>query len=152
MRYSLLTATVILADQATKYWVRRAIPSGASRPVIPGLIHLTHVENTGAAFGMLRGHTPLLIAITAIVLILSFLYRKSLRQERPLFRLGYTLGLAGAVGNLVDRLVLGRVTDFIDLRIWPVFNLADISISVGALLLAWGILVEPHNKERPDDE
>ena len=58
LRYTLLAAAVILADQATKYWVRLSVPSGASEPIIPGILHLTHVENTGAAFGLFQGYTP----------------------------------------------------------------------------------------------
>jgi len=148
LRYMLLAAAVILADQATKYWVRLSLPSGASEPVIPGILHLTHVENTGAAFGLFQGYTPLLVAITAALLLAAFFYRERLKQEKPLFHVGCALGLSGAVGNLIDRLLLGRVTDFIDLRVWPVFNVADISITTGAVLLAWAILTGP---KRPDE-
>lgn len=164
LRYMLLAAAVILADQATKYWVRLSVPSGASEPIIPGILHLTHVENTGAAFGLFQGYTPILAAITAALLLAAFFFRERLKQEKPLFHVGCALGLSGAVGNLIDRLLLGRVTDFIDLRFWPVFNVADISITAGALLLAWAILTGPkrpgespppetpaHDGERPAD-
>lgn len=149
MRLIFLAIAIIIADQATKIWIRLALPPGVSRPVIPGVVHFTHVENTGAAFGLLRGYTPLLIAITAIVLFLTFINRSSLARERPVLRLGYTLGIAGAIGNFIDRVLFGRVTDFIDLRVWPVFNLADTAISVGVVLIAWGMLTD---REQPEDE
>lgn len=149
MRHTLLAAAIILADQVTKYWVRLALPTGVSKPVIPGVVYFTHVQNTGAAFGLLRGYTPLLIVITAVVLIVTFLNRSSLVQEKPILRLGYSLGLAGAIGNFIDRLLFGRVTDFIDLRFWPVFNVADTAISIGVLLLFWGIITD---RERSDDQ
>lgn len=140
MRYSILAAAIVLIDQATKHWVRQALPVGGSRPLIPGVVHLTHVQNTGAAFGLLRGYTPLLIAVALLAVGLAFFYRKELAGGRPAFRAGYAMGLAGAIGNLVDRVFLGRVTDFIDLRVWPIFNLADTSIVLGAILVGWGIL------------
>jgi len=154
MWHSVLGAAVLLADQATKHWVRATLPVGASQPVIPGLVHFTHVQNPGAAFGLLRGYTPMLIAAALFALGLALAYRKMLARERPVLRAGYALGVAGAAGNLIDRLFWGHVTDFIDLRVWPVFNVADVSIVVGALLLGWGILsepVEPAEKERPAD-
>jgi signal peptidase II len=142
VRHSFLALAIVLVDQATKYWVRLALPIGVPKPVIPGIVYFTHVENTGAAFGLLRGYTPLLILITAIVLIVTYANRSALAQERPVFRLGYSLGVAGAIGNFIDRLIFGRVTDFIDFRFWPVFNLADTSIFFGALLLCWGIFTD----------
>lgn len=142
MRYMLLVAAIVIADQATKHWVRLALPPGISRPVIPGLVYLTHVQNTGAAFGLLRGYAPLLVAVTTAVLVVAYLNRNNLAQERPVLRLGYALGIAGAVGNLVDRLLFGRVTDFIDLRFFPVFNLADTAITFGVILLVWGMATD----------
>ena len=84
VRYTLLAAAIILADQATKYWVRLFLPIGAPKPVIPGIVYFTHVQNTGAAFGLLRGYTPLLILITMFVLVVTLVNRAALaRGETP---------------------------------------------------------------------
>ena len=157
MWHSVLGLAIVIADQATKHWVRTTLPVGASRPVIPGVVHLTHVQNTGAAFGLFQGQTPLLVGAALLALLLAVIFRKELAKESAVFRTGYALGLAGAVGNLIDRLVWGWVTDFIDLRVWPVFNLADTSIVLSAIVIGWAILSQtdpddPQEKERPVDE
>lgn len=152
MRYAILGAAVVLADQATKHWVRAALPVDGSRPLVPGFIHLTHVHNTGAAFGLFRGQTPWLIAAAVLALGLAVAFRKAIAREPAAVQAGCALGLGGAAGNLIDRVARGYVTDFIDLRVWPVFNLADAAIVVGALVLAWGILTGPRTPEEKGRE
>jgi len=135
----LIGGAVLAADQLTKALVRTYLPPGASFPA-DWPVRLTHVTNTGAAFGLLTNQSLLLtfVAFFAIGLIIYY-YRKAPDGAWPL-RAALGLQLGGAVGNLIDRLRQGYVTDFIDLRFWPVFNLADSAITVGAVLLAVSLL------------
>jgi len=134
----------VAVDQWLKWLVRTRMLPGDSIPLIPHVLHLTSVHNTGAAFGLLRGAGPLLILISvAVVIVLALSLRHAPDDSailRRLYRLGIWLVLSGAVGNLIDRLRFGYVIDFIDLRVWPVFNLADSAITVGMGLLVWTIL------------
>ena len=107
---------------------------GESLPVIDGIFHLTYIRNTGAGFGLFAGKQRFLIIITIIILISLIIYRykngKSLLRDAVLVFL-----FAGALGNLLDRVRLSYVIDYLDFRVWPVFNLADILINIGAGLL-----------------
>ncbi len=137
-----LAAIVFLADQFTKFLVREFIPFGYSWPLWLGreFFQFTHTHNTGSIFGILQGqNTPLIFVSFLGVFVLLMIYRS---QPRPthLLRLSLGLQLGGAFGNLIDRLRLGAVTDFIDVSRWPVFNLADASIVTGLILLAWFLL------------
>ena len=132
---------IILAlDQLSKFIVIKNLNANQSIPIIKGLLYVTFVRNRGAAFGILKNQLPLFIftALFAVVLISLVISKK---KERPLI-LNISLGLilAGAIGNLIDRLFLGYVVDFIDFRIWPVFNVADSAITIGTVLLGWSIL------------
>ena len=137
-----LIFTTFVVDQLTKGWVRDHLLLGSSIPT-EGLFRITHASNTGSAFGLFPNQTFLLIlgSIVGIVILLIF-YRK---QPIPGVWLRTSLGLelGGAAGNLVDRITLGKVTDFIDIGAWPVFNLADSSIVVGIGILAWFIMRSP---------
>jgi len=136
----LLAAVVFALDLWTKALVSR-LPVGESRPLLDGLVFLTHVRNPGAAFGMLAGRTGLFVALGVLVLVaMPFILRRT-GDLLALLALGAVLG--GAAGNLFDRLRTGLVTDFIDVRFWPVFNLADSAIVVGAIVLAWRLLFYP---------
>ena len=141
-------ALVFLLDQFTKFLVVSFLPYRASYP-FRGFFRFTHTHNTGSAFGILQGMNDWLIWISVVgVFVLIMIYRS---QPRPsnLLRLSLALQLGGAFGNLVDRLRLGWVTDFIDIGPWPIFNLADASIVTGLILLAW-ILTRPAPTEPPD--
>ncbi len=147
-----LGALLLLLDQGSKAWIQRTFLPGESLPVVPGYFHLTHVRNEGAAFGLLQGQTTLFVAITLAVLAAGFLMRRRIAEEQLPVRLGFTLGLSGAAGNLIDRLLRGSVVDFLDFRVFPVFNFADVGIVAGAALLAWGILTERGPKGALGDE
>lgn len=124
---------IFVADRLTKIWAVTHLVLGASVPVLP-LVDWTLVENRGAAFGMLSGATALLILV-ALAAIVGFI---ALLRRRPSFvvQLGVGGVLGGALGNLYDRIVQQRVIDFIDVRLWPyVFNVADIGITLGAIVL-----------------
>lgn len=141
---SLLALIVLVLDQITKLWVAATLPLWTSHTVIPGFFNLVHVLNPGAAFGFLSDldaawRPYFFLAATALVIVLILhLLRTVPREDRILFAaLGLILG--GALGNLADRIRLGGVIDFLDFHIgqyhWPAFNIADITISAGAVLL-----------------
>ena len=124
---------IFIADRLTKTWAVTHLVLGASVPVLP-LVDWTLVENRGAAFGMLSGATALLILV-ALSAIVGFIV---LLRRRPSLAVQLGVGgvLGGALGNLYDRIVQQRVIDFIDVRLWPyVFNVADIGITLGAIVL-----------------
>lgn len=137
----LLTAAsvVVVADQATKAFALLRLVPGTTRPVIDGVLHWTLQRNPGAAFGLF-GRFPYVFTILAFALTVGVLINLRRVPDR-VNGLGLGLVLGGAVGNLVDRIARdpaifrGHVVDFIDLRVWPVFNIADMGIVVGAAVL-----------------
>ena len=140
-------ALVLLLDQLTKYLVIQLLSPGFSFP-FHGFFRFTHVHNSGSAFGILQGlNTPLIFVSFIGVIILVLIYRS---QPHPsnLLRFSLALLLGGAFGNLVDRMRLGYVTDFIDIGPWPVFNLADASIITGLVILAWVLTRSESPKEQ----
>ncbi len=157
MLYAVLAVLLVVIDQLAKFLVRRYIPLGGSVPLLPGLLDLTYVQNTGAAFSILREHTWLLVVISAaVVLAVCWLAAKGFFTG-ALGRTAALLILAGGVGNLIDRVVFGFVTDmirtlFID---FPVFNVADCCVTVGVPLLALYLLLHWRDggkkEERPHD-
>ncbi len=123
---------------------------GESIPIVKQVFHLTYILNPGAAFGFLAYQTNLFIIVTAGLVLGVLLFYRSLPLERVLVRYGLALVVGGALGNLVDRLRFGKVVDFLDFRVWPVFNLADSAIVIGACLLILDFLkdlVQKQNKE-----
>jgi signal peptidase II len=135
-------------DQATKAAVWLTMLRGDTIPLIPQVLSLTCVYNTGAAFGLFATKTNLLILVTVLLVAgIIWGYRK-LPMERTLVRYGVALVIGGALGNLLDRIRLGYVVDFIDFHFWPVFNLADMAIVAGACLLMWDLLV----LQKPQEE
>lgn len=136
----IITLTFLL-DRLSKFLAERLLTPGHSLPVIKGFFHLTLVHNRGAAFGIFRNQLWLFIfsAVLASFLIIAEL-KKASSKGSFVYTLSLGLILAGALGNLVDRVFLGFVVDFLDFRIWPVFNIADSSITIGAVLLCWSII------------
>jgi len=140
--FGLLAVTTVLLDQSSKYWIRATIPMHHDVPLVPGWVHLTYTLNKGAAWSMLHGQRWLLVAISVVVIgVVIWLARDFARRGTlPVVGLGLVLG--GAIGNLIDRVVGGAVTDFIDLdtplrwlQTFPVFNIADSALTVGVSLL-----------------
>ncbi len=137
----IIVLSILLLDQGTKLLVSKSLSPHQSLPVIKGVLQLSLVHNRGAAFGLFKGGVLffILTAILAVILIYLNLKKQGWRKiSLPAVALG--LVLAGALGNLIDRIVFGYVIDFLDLRIWPVFNIADSAITVGAVLLGYSIL------------
>lgn len=137
MLYAILATVLVLADQFTKYLTRANLELGQSVPFLPGFLDLTYTQNTGAAFSILREHTWLLALASALVVaILCYVLIRGYVRH-PLGRLACAITLAGGLGNLIDRVVFGYVTDMIrPLFIsFPVFNVADCCVTVGGGLL-----------------
>ncbi len=140
--FGVIAVIIIVADQMTKYLISNSIPLNGSETIIPGFLDLVHVRNAGAAFGVFADKTGIisrfalsgisLIALIVIAWIVTFqhLDRYSI--------VGFALFFGGAAGNFLDRLLLGEVTDFIDVYLgtlhWPAFNLADSALTVGAFI------------------
>jgi signal peptidase II len=145
-KYLLLTSLlVVILDYLSKWLVQRNIPLYSETDLVPGFLRLTHLENPGAAFSLFAdspgpwaGRLLLLFSLVALVVIALLLWRNSSELNLTSFSLALFLG--GTVGNLLDRLLRGSVTDFIDFYVgahhWPPFNVADSAIVVGALILA----------------
>lgn len=135
----------MLLDQVTKYLVMAHLDLGASVPILGGLLYLTLTRNPGGAFGLFQAWTQLLVIVAIIVVVgMLLLVRRKANMSRIL-TVSVGLELGGAVGNLIDRIRFHYVVDFIDLRVWPVFNIADIAITIGLFLLAYYVFVnEPH--------
>ncbi len=129
---------VYLADRVTKLLAERYLANRPPIDVIPGLVRLNYTTNSGGAFGVLGGQPWLFFAAT--VLVCLAIVAGSTRLTRAASAVGLGMILGGAVGNLTDRIihgpgVSGRVVDFIDFRVWPVFNLADSAIVIGAVIV-----------------
>lgn len=139
----LICLLVIAIDQITKYLIQLNMNPYDSMPVIKNIFHITYVQNTGAAFSILKGKTFFFSAVSiAIILAIIVILLKHPIQKK-LLRGAMGLILGGAIGNLIDRIRFGYVVDFIDFRVWPVFNIADCAIVVGVLVLAYLITFDP---------
>ena len=144
LRAAALGAAVLAADQATKAVVRSSVDLGSRDGVLPG-VEIVHTRNTGVAFSLFQGGGTVLVVLTAVamVAVLGFFLMNPGRRGAWV-PAGLLLG--GAAGNLVDRVREGAVTDFIDLPLWPAFNLADVAITFGVLALLY-VLEQPGRRD-----
>lgn len=155
MLFALLILLVVGLDQATKLWIVGHFSLYETLPLIPGLFNLTYLTNTGAAFGLLAGEENpwrriFFIGVAAAALVaITYLYRR-LRGSSVWYAAALGLIAGGAIGNLIDRLRLGSVIDFLDFYIndhhWPAFNIADSAITVGVAIFLVLNLTEDRNK------
>jgi signal peptidase II len=154
--FLLFAAIVVALDQASKGLAASHLMPGESISVLGDFIRLTLVHNTGAAFGLFPGsRVPfIVVSVVAIGVVLYLFFRETYRSVANRVLLGCILG--GAIGNLIDRVRLGYVVDFIDIGFgtarWPVFNAADSAVTIGVLLLAWnlarsGRVAAPHSED-----
>ncbi|HZK27856.1 MAG TPA: signal peptidase II [Thermoclostridium sp.] len=137
MLWAIIVAVLFVLDQITKTYVKTNLPLGQSNEVIKDFFYFTHVENTGAAFGILKNGRYFFIVLTIIIsLVLVYIIVKN---KSAFLRLSISIVLGGALGNFMDRLLYGKVTDFFDFYIfgydYPVFNVADACINIGTILL-----------------
>jgi len=142
--FGVIAAVVIIADQLTKWLIVHTIPENTIF-WNAGIFQIVHIQNTGVSFGMFRGYIWLIIAVVflemALILAVVYLFRSRLSFLDSLFmRVGAGLVLGGAIGNQIDRIVQQHVTDFIDFKVWPVFNVADMSAVIGTLIIAYCIV------------
>lgn len=132
-------STIVFTDRFTKIFFSKLLTLGESLPVIHHVLHMTLVHNTGIAFGLFKnqGIVFIIIPIIAIILLIFniYYYRNNNEELSRVYIIAFSLILGGAIGNLIDRIYLGYVVDFIDFRIWPVFNIADSAITIGAVII-----------------
>lgn len=132
----------LIADQAVKHLVRTTMVEGQSIPVIENIFHITYIENPGAAFGILANQRMLFLILTALIVgVMVYLYF-SLHNKKSLTAISLGIVVSGAIGNFIDRFMQGTVTDFLDFRIWPIFNIADICICVGLALICYFVIIK----------
>lgn len=135
-----MAMVVLAADRVTKLLITELFSLGESVPVAGNVLHWTFVMNRGAAFGMLEGSRWLFIAIAVMVLCAGFYFREDILRQDWLTQVGVACFGAGAMGNLIDRTLFGGVIDFIDFRIWPVFNVADIAVCFGVACIIGSVV------------
>ena len=150
MRFWLTTLLVLMIDQLSKLWVVNNFIPGESRVVWNKVLWLTYVQNQGAAFGILQGHSWLFF-ICAILVIVILVVINSKQHLPATMQVIFGLIMAGAIGNLLDRLRLNYVVDFFDLGWWPVFNVADMAIVCGGILLVLKLLWDEKGEQRVSD-
>lgn len=153
--YYLIILFVVILDRLTKMAAAGGLVPGESIPVIENIFHITYVQNTGAAFSLLEGQRAFLIVLPAILIVavIVFLAWKC-KEEHWSLKLALALIAAGGLGNLIDRLIYGYVVDFLDFRVWPVFNVADIAVCAGCGLLLLYVIVfdRKHRGETKNEE
>lgn len=141
----LYIALIVILDQVTKFLAKTKLQPIGNIDLIPGIFSLSYVENRGAAFGLFKGNKILLIGVTTLVTIFIIYYIIKYKNINKYFKLSLILVAAGAIGNLIDRITLSYVVDFFhfyirDIFDFPVFNIADISVVCGTILLMLNII------------
>ncbi len=146
--FALTAIAILLLDQLSKYLVIKNIPIHDSLEVIPNFFYLTHIKNSGAAFGIFQGMINIFIIVSIVAVVLIIILRSLLEINSYLYNasLGFILG--GAIGNLIDRVIMGEVTDFLHIFFWPVFNIADSFIVIGFIILIIILLKNFSAKEK----
>ncbi len=144
-----ISTIVVIIDQISKYIIQEVMSSGQSIYVIEDFFNLTYIRNKGGAFGIFYGMDEvffLVVSFIAIVVVIVYIYKLHERERLLIVALSFILG--GAIGNLIDRILYGEVIDFIDLYIgeyhWPAFNVADLSITIGVLMVILDIFKGSH--------
>ena len=144
-----IAVLVVAADQFTKWLIRQTVEPGSAWPG-DWPVKLVHITNSGAAFGMLQGAGPLLAVTSVIGMAAIVMYLFNPDFAHPLMQAGLALMFGGAVGNLIDRVWSGEVVDFIKFPYFWTFNVADSSITIGVVLLAWAIVMEGEKKSNAE--
>lgn len=143
------SGTVYFFDKLSKHIVSSFLAEGESVAIAENFFHLTLVHNTGGAFGIMRGRPHIFTAAAMIFIPAALFYTVSKWHIMPrIEKIAISFIAGGALGNLTDRLRYGYVIDFIDLRVWPVFNIADSFITVGTLMLIVSLLISPQNRNK----
>lgn len=140
-------AVSVALDRVVKFWAQSALAEHQSIPAIPGVLYITLTYNTGIAFGMLQNAQWLTVPVSALVIAGAVVVYLRQHERDRFSAVALAMLLGGAVANLYDRIVHGRVTDMFDLRWWPVFNVADSFICIAVVLLAVRALFMPHHHQ-----
>lgn len=151
----IIASSILILDLVTKLLVEDRLRINESYVPFESLepiFKITYVSNTGAAFGLFPSGSKVIMVIAVIVSIVIIVYNQKLPANHKLFRVALGLQLAGALGNLLSRVRIGHVTDFLDFGPWPVSNIADISIVLGTILLGLLMILEKEEETHPDDE
>lgn len=155
MRFYAVALAVIILDQVSKLLIQATIPLGHSVPLVPDLFAIVHVLNPGAAFGLLAARSsafrnPFFIGISLLAIAFILYYRHRGLKGHSLASTALSLILGGALGNLVDRLRLGMVIDFLDVHYfqyhWPAFNVADSAITIGVSLMLLEMILDERRR------
>ena len=147
-----VSSFIFIFDQITKLIIRSQIMIGHSVPE-SGFFRLTHVRNTGSAFSLIKDQNILLTSIGILVLIVLIFFIKEIKNNQPYVIIAISMQIGGALGNLIDRIFLGSVVDFIDIGVsgvyrWPTFNIADSSIITGMALLILSFFLLKTNENK----
>lgn len=126
---------ILILDQVTKYIIIEKLPINSSIEVIGGFFYITHVKNSGAAFGLFQDSVGTLTIISIVAIVLIIILKIMLKLNYAFYNVSLGFILGGALGNLIDRYFVGKVTDFINFTFWPVFNIADSFIIIGFCLI-----------------
>ena len=150
----LVALLVLVLDQASKAAVRQYLLSSetSSIPLLGGLVHITYVENRGAAFGLLQNQSLFFIVVGILVVAGILVGHRFIPAHQTTLAICLGMQLGGASGNLVDRLRFGQVFDFVELPYWPVFNVADSAIVIGVAILAYHLLLTSSGKQPADSD
>ncbi|TET14314.1 MAG: signal peptidase II [Actinobacteria bacterium] len=145
--YFLIAAVcVMISDQITKYIIVQKLPENSSIEIIPNFFYITHVKNSGAAFGLFQDSIRILTIISIVAIVLIIILKIILKLNYAFYNVSLGFILGGALGNLIDRYFVGEVTDFINFTFWPVFNIADSFLIIGFCLIIILILREYFKK------
>ena len=136
---------IIILDQITKYIAKSNLELNQTIPIIKNFFHITLTTNTGAGFGILKDNNSLIAFITILILGFILFYYDKLPKKGKAY-ISIVLIVSGALSNLFDRILLGHIIDFIDFKIWPIFNIADTCITIGVLYLLFYYMKEEKNK------
>jgi len=153
----LIAAVIVMLDQVTKAIIVYSMRMGASLDILGSVVRLTRTQNSGAAFGLFKDGRIAFIIVSAAASIAIILFRREIARMRQWERASFGLILGGAVGNLIDRIRVGSVVDFLDIGIdslrWPAFNAADSAITIGVTILAFHLifLAHPQSESAPED-
>ena len=157
MKILFASAIMVLADQISKTVIRSTMTLYESITVIPGFFHLTYITNDGMAFGINFPFGIYIFSTISIILtVILFWYLWTIREENIILRSGVAMILAGAIGNLIDRLLLGEVVDFLDFMIgdlhWYVFNFADSFVTIGMGIILYDAIILEKKRQAISNE
>ncbi len=142
MFFYLLASVIVIIDQSLKYLVHKLMYLGQSIPLLDGILKLTYVRNTGAAFSLFVGFSPYLIGVGVVVMLVVIYFHYRVPPQNYVLQAGLAGILGGALGNLIDRVLRSYVIDYLDIGVWPVFNFADIMINAGVILIAFNLFMK----------